>query len=517
MTPTRPVPSEPSVTPTTARKDDGFTLAEVVVAMGVLMTVLLAALSVFVTVASSQRTAEGTDRAVQLSNSRIERLRQLDWKDIGFYDNTYNADVSSAGTVYTDGAPTGETKVSLGATEANSGANIVHAYDVATSEQTLFKVYMWITWAKASPGDTYTNAAYTTANENKYASKRVKITITWTNSGSTQVHSITNETSFAPTANDAVPPGVASGSAGATGSPTATTTPTTTPTPTATPTYGSKCPTLTFNVGFAGYVSWSAFPEADNFDIYYDGDNDGVVESTDLKASYVNGTTYIVNGYTKGYGVAVAYRGYTGSWLCPYQYEGGAPSPTATATPTATPTLAPPTSCPTVTVTTAGAISWTSVTDATSYNVYYDANGDDYIDVNNEFLTNTASLSYSVGNTYTSPRGVAVYPKNSAGTKTCALAKPPAAAPTTCPTITITNYLGGSITFNWTSVPDAVWWDYYYDANNNNVIDNGEYRGTNPTSARSVTLSGYTMPYGVAVYPGSDGGTKACPVKRPGI
>lgn len=192
------------------RSDDGFTLAEVVVAVGVTMVVLLSGLAVFITVASAQRTAEGTDRAVQLANSRIERLRQMDWDDIGFYTNTYNTDVTAAGSAaYAANQPPSEPVVILGPTEQNTAANVVHPYAISTSaeSQTLFKIYTYATWgADSALGLPRTSASQPATNQ--YTYKRVRVVITWTNPGSTVLHKVTSETLFSPAANDAVPPGI---------------------------------------------------------------------------------------------------------------------------------------------------------------------------------------------------------------------------------------------------------------------------------------------------------------------
>jgi type II secretory pathway pseudopilin PulG len=132
--------------------DDGLTLVEMVVALGILMVVLTASLSVFITVQHSQQTAEGTDRAIQLANSRIERIRQLDWRNIGFYDNTYNTAV--AGTDYETGyrAPLAETTVKLGPTEPTANIspvdNRILPYQVTAESRNRFTVYTTITYGR---------------------------------------------------------------------------------------------------------------------------------------------------------------------------------------------------------------------------------------------------------------------------------------------------------------------------------------------------------------------------------
>ena len=200
----------------TSRTDDGVTLMELVVAIGVLMVVLSASLAVFITVQKSQQTAEGTDRAIQLANGRIERIRQLDWEDIGFYNDTFYTDI--AGTDYntretvmkataTQENPEPETTVSLGDTETNTGTNIITPYEITTEIRNKFTVYTTITWGRnAALGLPYTFAPYSPADP--YSYKRVRVTVIWQSNGNGGEHSVTSETWFAPQGYDKAPPGV---------------------------------------------------------------------------------------------------------------------------------------------------------------------------------------------------------------------------------------------------------------------------------------------------------------------
>lgn len=207
------------VHPRPRRRDDGLTLVEMVVALGILMVVLVASLSVFITVQYSQRTAEGTDRAIQLANGRIERIRQLNWNQIGFYNNTFTA--NAAATAQSDNAttssdynavamPAGETTVSVGTTEPTSTlpANIIDPYQVTTETGTKFNVYTTITWGTHPTLGAPTQSGSTLPSDQYYSFKRVRVTVTWQTGGTGAPHKTVNETWFAPQGEDEAPPGI---------------------------------------------------------------------------------------------------------------------------------------------------------------------------------------------------------------------------------------------------------------------------------------------------------------------
>lgn len=201
-------------------RDEGLTLAEMVVAIGIVMVVLVAALSAFVTAKKAQQTAEGTDRATQVANSRIERIRQMDWVDIGFYSNTYTTATNGATALgdpktttadylatipVIEGSP--EASVVFGTTDPNTAANQIKPYEVTTEALNKFHVYTTITWGRNTAlGLPYIATPYSASNP--YSFKRVTITIKWRSGGTGNLHSQTTETWFAPEGHDAAPPGV---------------------------------------------------------------------------------------------------------------------------------------------------------------------------------------------------------------------------------------------------------------------------------------------------------------------
>jgi Tfp pilus assembly protein PilW len=201
-------------------RDDGLTLMEMVVAIGILMVVLVASLSVFITVQYAQRTAEGTDRAIQLANGRIERIRQLDWNQVGFYDNTFNASANAGsktdnGTTAADynavAMPSGESTVRVGTTDPNTiPANIIDPYQVTTETGTKFSVYTTITWGTHPTygAPTESGSTGTPTDNERYSFKRVRVTVTWQSGGNGASHKTVNETWFAPQSDDEAPPGI---------------------------------------------------------------------------------------------------------------------------------------------------------------------------------------------------------------------------------------------------------------------------------------------------------------------
>lgn len=187
--------------------DDGLTLIEMVVAIGVLMIVLVSSLAVFITVQKSQQTAEGTDRAIQLANSRLERIRQLDWQQIGFYQNTYNA--TTSGTNYTTYVPSGEATIILGSTDPNTvEANKIKPYEVtaAAEARNTFTVYTTITWGR-DPSLGLPSTSATTAS-GQYSFRRVRVTVIWKSNGNGATHKVVTESWFAPKGFHEAPPGV---------------------------------------------------------------------------------------------------------------------------------------------------------------------------------------------------------------------------------------------------------------------------------------------------------------------
>ena len=192
-----------------ARRDHGFTLIEAMVAMTVIMMVLLAVAAALLSVSKSQQYSEGTDRATQIANDRIERIRQMDWVDIGFYDNTYTTPPGEYGTH----APSGETQVRLGTAPSgttgcsdNERDDILCPYYLDTSLKNRMKVYTYITYGRDTSLGLPATSSTTPAGG--YSFKRVKVVVDWTIPGSSEQKITVNETWFAPEAEDTVPPGV---------------------------------------------------------------------------------------------------------------------------------------------------------------------------------------------------------------------------------------------------------------------------------------------------------------------
>lgn len=183
----------------TRAPDEGITLIEMVVALGILLGALVTLVAALLGSQKAQQISEGTDRATQIAQSRIERIRQLDWADIGFYSNTYGSPPSEYATY----RPAGESNVMVGPTDPNTGLNVIQPYYVDNSLKNPFKVYTYITWGSDS-----SLGLPTTSGTGTYSFKRVKVVVDWTAPSSAQKRLTINETWFAPDSEDAVPPGV---------------------------------------------------------------------------------------------------------------------------------------------------------------------------------------------------------------------------------------------------------------------------------------------------------------------
>lgn len=179
-----------------------MTLIEMMAALTVVMIVLVSLVAALINSEKAQQISEGTDRATQIAQSRIERIRQMNWADIGFYTDTYGTPPAE----YTTYAPAGETRVCLGSTDPNEGLNVIQPFYEDTSLKNRMKVYTYITWGRDSTLGR--NATPTGCPNSTYSFKRVKVVVDWTPPGGTQRRLTVNETWFSPDAEDAVPPGV---------------------------------------------------------------------------------------------------------------------------------------------------------------------------------------------------------------------------------------------------------------------------------------------------------------------
>lgn len=177
-----------------------MTLIEMMAALTVVMIVLVSLVAALINSEKAQQISEGTDRATQIAQARIERIRQLDWANIGFYTNT----LGSPPAEYATYAPAGETRIILGPTDPNTGLNVIQPYYVDNSLKNPLKVYTYITWGR----DTSLGLPTTATGGGTYSFKRVKVVVDWTPPGGTQRRLTINETWFAPDAEDAIPPGI---------------------------------------------------------------------------------------------------------------------------------------------------------------------------------------------------------------------------------------------------------------------------------------------------------------------
>lgn len=194
--------------------DTGLSLVEMVVAIGIVMIVLTSALSVFVLAKKAQQTGEGTDQATQLAYEQIERIRQMDWTDIGFRNSVYDATIQGATTTTTTtSAADYATKATIASGESTVlfasptlGSADIKPYQTITSHNNTFRVYTAITYGRNPTLGL--PATSSTTGTNQYSFKRVTVTIHWNASGNGTAYRIPAESWFAPEAEDAVPPGV---------------------------------------------------------------------------------------------------------------------------------------------------------------------------------------------------------------------------------------------------------------------------------------------------------------------
>lgn len=218
---TQPTHAVARTQPPGHRSDAGLSLVEMVVAIGIVMVVLTSALSVFVLAKKSQQTAEGTDQASQIGYEQIERIRQLDWTDIGFRSDvwdatTYGATLRGAtSTTNSDWA----NNITLYAGEEGShvkfnpvggvypfGDTDIKPYRTVKSHNNTFYVYTAITFGRDTSLSLPATSATTGAGQ--YTFKRVTVTTRWQAAGNGPWYEVVAESWFAPEAEDAVPPGV---------------------------------------------------------------------------------------------------------------------------------------------------------------------------------------------------------------------------------------------------------------------------------------------------------------------
>lgn len=128
---------------TTDRNDDGLTLVEMVVALGIITVLLLSAGSALVALQRTQRFGEASDRATQLAADRVEQIRKVPWNKMGMDPNPPAAPTSPAFPY--------ATKPLVQFTGAGQAADVLAPVvsDASTrigSNQ--FTVYTRVTWAE---------------------------------------------------------------------------------------------------------------------------------------------------------------------------------------------------------------------------------------------------------------------------------------------------------------------------------------------------------------------------------
>ncbi|MBA2389195.1 MAG: type II secretion system protein [Geodermatophilaceae bacterium] len=156
------------------RRDSGVTLAEMMVALGIITMVILAAVGSFGVMLGAQRNAEAVDQAAQLARDRIETTRLIPYDLLGFptsaagYGSTYGAENTVTLPVATPGVPTPveevirsprtftvTTDISWTAAAVNAGLPVV-----TTANQSFKRVHVTITWEQGSASKTFESETF---------------------------------------------------------------------------------------------------------------------------------------------------------------------------------------------------------------------------------------------------------------------------------------------------------------------------------------------------------------------
>ena len=198
--------------------DDGLSVIEMVVAIGVTMVVLLSSGAAFVRMGEAQRSAEGADRGTQMIQDKLETIRKLPYDLVGCYgDDKYppvtGASVCPVNVPQTNpsspvNSSNGERVVNLGPTRPvldPSGVSPVAIQDavIGGAAGNKYRVTTVVTWADLSiPGRTFALTPAATAVP-PYAAKRVTVTASWTLG--TKTRSVTRQWLRSPTPVEVVP------------------------------------------------------------------------------------------------------------------------------------------------------------------------------------------------------------------------------------------------------------------------------------------------------------------------
>ena len=204
------------------RNDDGLSVMEMVVAIGVTMVVLISAGAAFVKMGEAQRSAEAADRGTQMIQDKLETIRTLPYNLVGCYTNDPPVDgVSACPLNVPPTNPTspvnssnGERVVNLGLIRptvdmsgmAPTGVEENVIGDPASGNR--FTVTTVVTWADLT-NPRRTAAVIPPAGApapGSYPAKRVTVTASWILGKTTR--SVTRQRLRSPTSTEVVPPSV---------------------------------------------------------------------------------------------------------------------------------------------------------------------------------------------------------------------------------------------------------------------------------------------------------------------
>lgn len=169
-----------------------MTLVEVMVALVIVTITMTALLATLITGVKAGRVAEGRARANQIAADELERLRYIDWDELGFYTSDF-------GTfpVFHDG----ESVVSLGALPPVGRGDAPLPIRTVTVDSRDYTVETWVTWEGSSSS--------TPNDGTKYAAKRISITVSYDEQDQTRF--VSSEGLRAPLPTEMKPPAGASG------------------------------------------------------------------------------------------------------------------------------------------------------------------------------------------------------------------------------------------------------------------------------------------------------------------
>jgi hypothetical protein len=210
--PTRHPPYRSTLLP---RNDDGLSLAEMVVAIAVMMVVLVSAGAAFMRMGEAQRSAEAADRATQMIQDKLEVIRKQSYTKVGCYLDDKST-VPPFGLLCLDDKDpvSGEVVVRLGPVRLadESAGEAPLPREVVRIGENEYTVNTRVTFA-ARPGHPedkdvsvgYPGTVYpTTQDEAPYLAKRVTVSASW--KLGTKTRTVSREWLRSPTSMEVVPP-----------------------------------------------------------------------------------------------------------------------------------------------------------------------------------------------------------------------------------------------------------------------------------------------------------------------